>query len=439
MEVKVCNCTFGATGGAFTTVNDMARFLMMVINGGKGPDDARILKPETVAMLGEAERSSLDIDSFFQPGLGLDTMDDPVMQYAGRAWMKSGGTGDFFSLMEMLPDKNLGVVVLANSDTAHSLIYGVVRECLKQAMSEKYGIAPSPPDLPTYVSVNDPSEIEGIYVKKHGYDKVVDNGDGSLTWTRNAHTQNPESFILTYQDDAYRAQSRTESIIFKTMQWESMDYFVMIQSGSSGSDTDKYVYGGYVRTIVGQKVSVPALSEAWKARLGVYVLDNLPWDDSRWPQPFSFLAEKDNMLIRDMENAAIPEDDATAFLVGIASRTDSSIRVVREDGREKLLCGGYRGYAIDQVLPVASGDVVSGTVSLFKSDWYRFDAAVPGQTVNIMVSTESSNYALTLFDPNLGFVAREMGAMSWTAELGAYFVAISLTPGASGNYTMTIE
>jgi len=123
-EVKVLNCTTSGTGGAFTTVKDMARFLIMVNNGGMGPDGARILKPETVAMLGEAEKSSLDIDSYWQYGLGLDTMDDPVMQYAGRAWMKSGGTPGFVSLMEMLPDKKLGVIVLTNSDTSGLLVLG---------------------------------------------------------------------------------------------------------------------------------------------------------------------------------------------------------------------------------------------------------------------------------------------------------------------------
>jgi len=345
----------------------------------------------------------------------------------------------------MLPDKKLGVVVLTNSDTAEELIYGVIRKCLKEAVLEKYDMAPSPPDLPTYISLNDPPEIAGVYVKKSGYDKIVDNGDGSLTWTRNAQAQNPESIVLTYQDDVYRTEGRTESIIFKNMPWDGMDYFVMIQSGSSGSESDEYRYEGYVRKIVGQKVSVPSLSEAWKARLGVYVMDNLPWDDLRWPDPFSQFAEKDKMLIRDMENAAIPENDDTAFLVGLASRSDSSIRVIQEDGREKLLCGGYRVYPIEQVPPVASGDVVSGTVSLFKSDWYRFDAAAPGQTVNIKVSTDPSNYALTLFvrDPTLvqppSFVAREMGAISWPAAHGPYFVAISPTPDASGNYTMTVE
>ena len=440
-EVKMLNCATSGTGGAFTTVKDMARFLIMVNNEGMGPDGARILKPETVAMLGEAEKSSLDIDSYFQYGLALDTMDDPVMQYAGRAWIKGGSLGAFHSEMEMLPDKKLGVTVLTNSDTSNRLVWGVIRECLKQAVREKYGIEPTPPDLPTYVSLNDTSEIQGIYVKSKGYDKIVDNGDGSLTWTQNAQADEPESLVLIYQDDVYRAEGRTEAIIFNKIPWDGQDYFVMIQSGSSGSEVDKYIYGGYVRTIVGQKVSVPALSDTWKARTnpGVYVMDNRPWDDAGWSEPFFTIVEKDNLLIHDDINTAIPEDNNTAFLQGITSRSDSSIRVVQEDGKEKLLCGGFRGYAIGLVPAIASGDVVTGTVSLFKSDWYRFDTAVAGQTVNITVSTDPSNYALTLFDSMGNFVGREMGTISWTTAQGSYYVAISPTPDASGNYTMSVN
>ena len=280
-EIRQTNCTFGATGGAFTTVNDISKFLIMVINGGVGPNGARILAPETVAMMGEREQSSLDIDSYLQPGLGLDTMDDPVMQYAGRAWAKNGGTGDFHSLMEMLPDQKLGVVVLTNADTAANMIYGVVQECLKNAVLEKAGISPSGPDLPTYVSSGDPSEIAGIYVKKYGYDELVDNGDGTMTWTANAQGPVPVTRLLTYADNAWHPDGGTESLIFKEMAWEQDTYFCMIQSGSSGSARDRYMYGGYVRTLVGQKIQSTGLSDAWKARLGLYVLDNMPWDDFR--------------------------------------------------------------------------------------------------------------------------------------------------------------
>ena len=438
-EIHQTNCTFGATGGAFTTVNDMARFLIMVINGGVGPDGTRILAPETVAMLGEREKSSLDIDSYLQPGLGLDTMDDPVMQYAGRAWAKNGGTGDFHSLMEMLPDQKLSVVVLTNSDTASNMIYGVVQECLKNAVLEKAGISPSGPDLPTYASSDDPSEIAGIYVKKYGYDKLVDNGDGTMTWTANAQGPNPVPRLLTYSDNAWHPEGATESLIFKEMAWEQDTYFVIIQSGSSGSNRDRYMYGGYVRTLLGQKVSVPGLSEAWKARLGNYVLDNVPWNDSRFPEPFSILQESDGMLIHDFQSVAVPEDNATAFMVSLNNRSDSSIRVVQEDGKERVTCGGYRGYPIEQVPPVALGDVVKGTVSVFKSDWYRFDGGAAAQEVTVTVAPHGANYALTLFDSDLNFLAREMGALSFTAEEQSYFIAVSPTPDTDGEYTMTVD
>ena len=61
------------------------------------------------------------------------------------------------------------------------------------------------------------------------------------------------------------------------------------------------------------------------------------------------LQESDGMLIHDFQNVAIPEDNTTAFMVSLNNRSDSSIRVVQEDGKERVTCGGYSGYPIEQV------------------------------------------------------------------------------------------
>lgn len=438
-DIKQTNCTFGATGGAFTTVKDIARFMMMINNGGRTAEGARFLKPETVAMLGEAERSELDIDSMFQPGLGLDSMDDPAMRYAGRAWMKSGGTGDYFSLIEMLPDKKLGVVVLTNSDTAQNLPWAVVRECLQNAVREKFGLEPKAPILPVYDSENNPARIEGLYVKAFGYDRIVDNGDGTLTRLIDAQQANPDTVVLTYRNGAYRAEHRNESLSFKNLRWNGRDYFVMIQSGSSGADRDEYQYGGHVRTIVGEKVTPGPISQAWRGRLGLYVFDNVPWNDIRWGAPFGILTEKDNLLLWNEENTVVPENDTTGWIAGLNNRGDSSLRIIKEDGKEKLLCGGYRAYPMAQVPVVAPGAVISGTVDLFKTDWFRVDTVLAGQHVDIEVTTESERYALTLFDENGLFLGREMGAISFITQQGAYFCAISPTPDTNGNYTLMVK
>ncbi len=437
---KQTNCTFGATGGAYTTVLDMARFLIMLNNGGTAQNGARILNPETVALLGEAEASTLDIDSFFQPGLGWDTMDDAAMRYAGRAWMKSGGVGDYFSLMEVLPDKKLGVIVLANADKASLLIWGVVRHCLQQAVLEKYGISPAAPDLPEYTTVTEPSEIAGLYVKKYGYDRVADNGDGTLTWTVDAQGQDPNQYLLRLIGNAYVPEGRTETVSFQNLQRDGTDHFVMIQSGSSGSDPDEYIYFGYVRQIVGEKRSAPSVSDPWKNRTGVYAIDNLPWNDAFWDSPpFATLVEKDGILLWNGINVAFPEDDATAFIGGISSRSDSSIRVIEHEGVEKMLCEGYRVNALDNIPAVVPGEVITGTVALFKSDWFRFDAALSGQTVKISVTTDRENYVLSVFYNTTTPVVRETGSVSWQTQEGTYYLAITPTPDADGNYTVMVE
>jgi hypothetical protein len=213
----------------------------------------------------------------------------------------------------------------------------------------------------------------------------------------------------------------------------------MIQSGSSGADRDEYPYGGYVRSIIGEKVTPTAISAAWKSRLGPYVLDNVAWNDIMWGCPFAILAEKDNLLLWNQENAAVPESDETAFIAGVTHRSDSSIRVIREDGKDKLLFGGYRAYPLSQVPIITPGDVINGTLPLFKSDWFRVNTVWPGQDVTIEVTTESDAYTLTLFNESGAFMGMESGAISWKTRQGSYFLAISPTPDASGFYTMRVN
>jgi len=91
-----------ATGGAFTTVEDMAQFIMMMLGAGTHPNGTKIMESNTLyEVMGVAECSPLDFNSYFIPGLGLDSVDDPVMKYAGRTWMKDGSTDNFNTLMEV--------------------------------------------------------------------------------------------------------------------------------------------------------------------------------------------------------------------------------------------------------------------------------------------------------------------------------------------------
>ncbi|MCK7577672.1 MAG: hypothetical protein MZV65_18965 [Chromatiales bacterium] len=56
------------------------------------------------------------------------------LEHAGRQAWHNGGTKAFLSQLALLPDHKLGVVVLANADTAGSLVYGTAEEALRLAL-----------------------------------------------------------------------------------------------------------------------------------------------------------------------------------------------------------------------------------------------------------------------------------------------------------------
>lgn len=433
VDITQTNCTFGATGGAFSTVTDFAGFLIMLNNQGKAPDGTQFLAPETVAMLGDAEVSELDIESFFRPGLGLDSMDDPVMNYAGRAWWKNGSVGYHNSLMETLPDQKLGVVVLSNSDTGGSILFDVVQHCLKNAVKEKSGMDPVGPVLPAFESENDPAVIQGIYATINGYDIITDNGDGTLTWKQNAHA--PDSgagqSILTYQDGTFKPDGQTtQSLIFRNLHRQGRDYFVMMLKDTRSN--------GGILIIFGEKVTPRAIPAAWKDRQGVYLYENVAWNDP-WFFPMAVLSEKDHLLVWDTEHVLMPENDSTAFVAGLNNRSDSSLRVIVEDGKEKLLFGGYKAFSAALVPSVSPGDVIDGTVNLTNSDWFRLDPVPSGQNMTAEVTSQSDDYALALFTESGEFVDMAMGTLTWVAQEDVYYLSITPTPDAGGIYTMTVK
>lgn len=438
------NCTAGATGGAFTTVEDMSRFIMMIINGGQAPDGSRFLLPETVEMMGVREKTTLDMDTYWQPGLGLDTMDDPAMRYAGRAWTKNGSTGDFNSFMEMLPDKKLGVIVLSNSDTASIFVYAVVREALQNAVKEKFGIAPVSPQLPQYLSIQDADLIAGMYVRKEGYDRIARNTDGTLTWAIGAQTDTPVQRNLEYDGQAYRMDGRTERIIFLNRIWKGKDHFLMLQYGSSGSDKDEHVYGGTVVDTLGEKLTLPAVTPAWVTRTGkTFIVENLPWNSLDWDGPWFGLVEKDGTLMtlgRNGQQVLSVQNDHLAFTAGLSNRADSGVRVINDGGVEKLLYSGMQGFDISSVAPINIGDSVSDNASLYKTKWYRFNAAVPGQKVIFTIAGGGQNYRLRLFDNSLMSMKAEGDGRIEVASLpaGDWYLAVSPTPDAAAGFTLTV-
>lgn len=95
------------SGGVWSTVNDMARYLLMAINEGE-LDGVRVVSAENLA---ETWQSQIQINATLEYGLGWI-----LGEYAGNPLIFHDGNAlGYTSLMGFLPEQGVGVVVLANA------------------------------------------------------------------------------------------------------------------------------------------------------------------------------------------------------------------------------------------------------------------------------------------------------------------------------------
>ncbi len=114
--------TMGAAGGLISSVDDMARWLLLQLDGGSHGDDVWLFSqdaqhemwsPHTVIPVSRASLERTPSTHFRAYGLGWGLND-----YLGRKVVSHGGGYDgMFSRVVLVPEENLGVVVLTNSMT----------------------------------------------------------------------------------------------------------------------------------------------------------------------------------------------------------------------------------------------------------------------------------------------------------------------------------
>jgi CubicO group peptidase (beta-lactamase class C family) len=438
------NGIFGGTGGAFTTVNDMSNFLVMLLNEGKTGNDSKYIKNSTINLMGQAEKSSLDINSYFIPGLGFDSVCDLSLKYAGRTWIKDGSTGNFNSIMALLPDKKLGVIILTNTDTAGRAKYAIMRYCLKEALKEKFNLESVPEKLPDMTSETNYEKIVGFYAKGNGYDVIEVNADKDLILLKDAHSKKSKKQNLSLNKNRFSVSGNNEEIIFKNLIWNDNEYFAEIQYGSSGSKTDQLMFDNYVISITGVKFSKYMISDAWKNRLNKrYIIDNIAWNDISREQPYFSIIEKNNILMIDAHGSnkvTKPKNDNTAFVLGLTNRGDSSIRFIKDrKAFEKVSYLGYEGYDIDNVKEIEIGKSVNSSLKFHKTDWYKLKFDGLEKELNIEITSDKPDFKLRIFDSSLdNIILNKTNSAKLKLKNGIWYLAVSPSPNSSKDYTLLI-
>ncbi|HRW65370.1 MAG TPA: serine hydrolase domain-containing protein, partial [Candidatus Competibacter sp.] len=137
-----------ATGGLYSTPNDMAHLAMMFMNGGR-LGDVRVLSASSVAEMGSDQTRNLLFNPIptFHWGLGWDGVAQPGLAAVGvTAWHKNGGTLTYGSEFFVAPNERLAVMV-----TGASVKFSVgqlAERIMLHALAERGSIPAVPTPLP---------------------------------------------------------------------------------------------------------------------------------------------------------------------------------------------------------------------------------------------------------------------------------------------------
>jgi hypothetical protein len=102
-------------GGVWTSINDMARYVITQANGGVTPDGTQIVSAENLAVTWEPGVSMGE--SNYGMGWVLQDYEDVAIRW------HDGGWGGYRTVMITLPDSNISMIVFCNSIMGDFFVY----------------------------------------------------------------------------------------------------------------------------------------------------------------------------------------------------------------------------------------------------------------------------------------------------------------------------
>ncbi|MFP4213743.1 MAG: hypothetical protein ACLFRL_06490 [Desulfohalobiaceae bacterium] len=188
-----------------------------------------------------------------------------------------------------------------------------------------------------------------------------------------------------------------------------------------------------------EKSQVPA---AWKKRAGKkYIIENIAWNDIYlWNYAYFELKEHAGVLMLSgmLDQPVFPESISTALLRGLMDqREGSSFQAIEEEGREKLVIGGFKAYDADLVPRVQLDDSVSCKTRFPQNKWFKLQLdSEPGQ---LTLDTGNADYTLRVMDSELEQqVAQGQGSLTWDAGAGTWYIAVCPNPDAPREFELQV-
>jgi CubicO group peptidase (beta-lactamase class C family) len=333
-------------GGLNSSVLDLSRFVRMVFAGGKA-GDRQIIKPETLAEMLRPQNAEVPLDLDFRVGLGwmLGGLGDIDIRNAGPVAHHAGATLLFHSQLIVLPERKLGVVVLANSDTAGRVVGKVAAETLKLALEAKTGDRQPEREKPEGADVSLSPEAlqryEGWYATPVGAVNVRKTSGGLR-----ADVMNRTVRLIPRADGSLGLQYRLLGLF--PIRIEELDGVGISRADVAGREILAARMHGREFPI-GERMRPVPVSAKWLGRMGEYEIAN-PGEDAVLPEKMRLRVDSgflsvdysipilfDGMMSFTLD----PVSDTEAIIRGIGRGMGETVRVVTVNGEDMLSYSGY--------------------------------------------------------------------------------------------------
>lgn len=333
-------------GGLNTSVLDLSRFVRMVIAGGKA-GDRRIIKADTLAEMLRPQNAEVPLDLDFRVGLGwmLGGLGHIDLRESGPVAYHSGATPLFHGQMIVLPERSLGVVVLANSDTSGSVVRKVAAEALKLALEAKTGRRPPRREKAGEgegsLSAETVQRYEGWYATLAGAVNVRKSSGGLR-----ADVMNRTLRLIPRADGSFGLQYRFLGLL--PIRIEALDGLGVVRADVAGREILASRRHGREFPI-GERIRPVPVPAVWLGRTGEYEIVN-PGGDAVLPETVRLRADGGflfvdfaipNFFPGTATFAIAPVSETEAIFRGIGRGMGETVRVITVNGEEMFSCSGY--------------------------------------------------------------------------------------------------
>jgi CubicO group peptidase (beta-lactamase class C family) len=332
-------------GGLNASVNDMSRFIRMILAGG-AIDGRRIIKPETLHEMLRPQNDAVALDSGFHIGLGwmLGGLGGINIKNVGPVAHHGGATIYHRAQLIVLPQVKLGIIVLANSSGGQQVVNKIATETLKLAIVAKTGLKQpevEPVVTGEFLSQDELNAYEGSYATLAGLGKIT-----AKVGYLQAELLDNSFRLVPREDKQLQLQYRLLGLI--PIDLDEVGRFGVSRKLVAGHEI-LTASDGKQEMLVGEKIMPIPIPAAWQQRVGPY--EFVDSDEDALLIADLSLREQDGLLIVEytmpefskekISMVMQPLSDSEAIISGLGRGMGETVRVVNDNGVERLVYAGY--------------------------------------------------------------------------------------------------